>query len=210
MNRKLLESLIHWPKSFLTYTEIILLLNKNTNSCDAVIRRAIKAGYLQRLIRGLYLITSKVGASRPDSREVAQFIYGPSYISFEAALSWHGWIPEGVRVTTSAAVKRSKEFSTSIGLFTYERIPTEVFALGVRHIKTSSGSFLMADGWKALADIIYTRNNCWSCIEDIYEDLRIEKEDLVNSNLELLKELASLYPNKCTRYYLNLYYQELK
>mgnify|MGYP003523184722 CR=1 FL=1 len=60
-----------------------------------------------------------------DSFEIATVIYGPSYISFESALSYHGWIPEAVRTTTCASVKRAKEFETPIGVFFFLHIPIE-------------------------------------------------------------------------------------
>jgi len=209
MNRKLLDRLIHWPKSSLTRTELALLIGRSSDACDAIIRRAVHAGYLQRLRRGLYLITSNAGADKPDTREIAQLVYGPSYISFESALSWHGWIPEGVRVLTSATTKRGKEVTTPIGTFVYERIPAAAFSLGVRHIQTATGSFLMADGWKALADLIYVRKRDWPDTYHISEDLRIEPEDLADSDLRLLEQLADQYPSRRTRHYLNLYYREL-
>ncbi len=209
MNRELLDRLIHWPKSYLTRTELALLIGRSPDACDAIIRRAAQAGYLQRLRRGLYLITSKAAADKPDTREIAQLVHGPSYISFESALSWHDWIPEGVRVLTSATTKRGKEIPTPIGTFVYERIPASAFSLGVRQVKTPTGSFLMADGWKALADLIYKHSRGWPDTHHISEDLRIEPENFTNSNLELLEELAALYPNARTRHYLNLYYQEL-
>jgi len=210
MNQKLLEGLINWPKPHLTRTEIAILLNRSSDACDAIIRRAIQAGYLNRLCRGLFQITSKINAIKPNAFEIAQFVYGPSYISFESALSWHGWIPEGVRVITSAATKPAKETTTPIGTFSYERIPVKIFSLGVSHIQLETESFLMANSWKALADLIYVRKNDWPNISHISEDLRIEREDFAESNLKLLKQLANQYPNQRTRHYLNLYYKELR
>ncbi len=209
MNRILLNRLIHWPKPYITHTEIALLIDRSCDACDAIIRRAIETDYLQRLQRGLYLITPKAGANKPDTREIAQLLYGPSYISFESALSWHGWIPEGVRVLTSATTKRGKEITTPIGTFAYERIPTAAFSLGVCHIQAATESFLMADGWKALADLIYVRKCCWPDTHHISEDLRIEPEDFIDSNLELLKQLADQYPSPRTRHYLNIYFRNL-
>lgn len=209
MNRKLLDGLIHWSKAYITRTELALLTGRSSDACDAIIRRAVHAGYLQRIRRGLYLITTKAGANKPDTREIAQLVYGPSYISFESALSWHGWTPEGVRVLTSATTKRGKEVTTPIGTFVYERVPTAAFSLGARHIQTATGSFLMADGWKALADLIYVRGRDWSDTYHISEDLRIEPEDLADSDLGLLKQLADQYPSRRTRHYLNLYYKDL-
>lgn len=49
MNQKLLGRLIHWPRSHLTRTELALLIGRSSDACDAIIRRAIQAGYLQRL-----------------------------------------------------------------------------------------------------------------------------------------------------------------
>lgn len=209
MNRNLLNRLIHWPKPYLTRTELALLIGRSPDACDAIIRRAVRADYLQRLRRGLYIITSNAGGNRPDMREIAQLIYGPSYISFESALSWHGWIPEGVRVTTSATTKRKKEFTTPIGSFVYERIPTGAFSIGVRHTLIDKGSLMMADPWKALADLIYVRHHSWPDTSGISQDLRVEPEDLLSSDLSLLQQLAAEYPNHRTRYYLKLYYQEL-
>ena len=210
MNNKLLEKLIRYPSPYLTRTELAVLIDRSPNACDAIIKRAIQSGYLIRLRRGLYIISSIAGADKPDSRELAQFIYGPSYISFESALSWHSWIPEGVRILTSASIKRKKEVSTPIATFVYERIPSAVFSIGVRHIKTPTGSFLMADAWKALADLIYVRGLSWPNISHISEDLRIEPESFIDFDLELLELLSKQYPNRQTRHYLNLYYQELK
>lgn len=51
--------------------------------------------------------------------------------------------------------------------------------------------------------------NVWPDTYHISEDLRIEPEDFVNSDLELLKQLADQYTNHRTRHYLSLYYQEL-
>jgi predicted transcriptional regulator of viral defense system len=209
MNLKLLDKLIHWAKPYLTRTEISLLLDKSPDACDSIIRRAIKAGYLQRVRRGLYLISSKIGVGKVSSREIAQVLYGPSYISFESALSWHGWIPEGVRTLTSATIKKGKEISTPVGTFIYEQTRPVEFSLGVRHIQTNTESFLVADGWKAIADLIYLRKHTWPDIQHISEDLRIELDDFLSSDLNLLKQLANRYPNSRTRYYLNLYYRNL-
>lgn len=209
MNRELLNRLIRWPKSYLTRTELAWLISRTPDASDAIIRRAIKAGYLQRLCRGLYLLTSKVRAEKPDAREIAQLIYGPSYISFESALSWHSWIPEGVRVVTSATVKRKKEIVTPIGVFAYERILKPAFSIGVRYVQTDNGSFLMAEGWKALADLIYVRRYNWPDIYHVSEDLRIEPQDFTGSDLNLLKELVDQYPSRRTRNCLKRYYEEL-
>src|SRR5438105_1584056 len=118
MNKKLLDFLYHWKRPYLTSVDIMAILNKGSNSRQAIIKRAIKEGYLIPARRDLFLIKNR--QDLVNEFEIASIIYGPSCISFESALSFHHWIPEAVRTTTSATVKRSTEFLTPIGMFSYE------------------------------------------------------------------------------------------
>ncbi|MGL5263689.1 MAG: type IV toxin-antitoxin system AbiEi family antitoxin domain-containing protein [Candidatus Rhabdochlamydia sp.] len=129
-----------------------------------------------------------------DSFEIAPVIYGPSYVSFESALSYHGWIPEAVRTTTCAAVKRAKEFESPIGVFSYKHIPIEVFSFGIEQYLQKGVTLFIAVPIKALADLIYVRKRTWPSIEDLSEDLRIEPDSFKNSDKELLAGLIENYP----------------
>ena len=73
------------------------------------IARMIHSGNLFPLRRGLY-------TTRRDLNPfcLAAPIYGPSYISFETALSLYGLIPEAVYEITSATLRRPKEFETCL------------------------------------------------------------------------------------------------
>lgn len=75
-NKKLLQILINSSKPYITRTEISIGINRKSDALDGIIRRAIQAGYLLRVKRGLYVITSLTGADRPDTRVLAQLIYG--------------------------------------------------------------------------------------------------------------------------------------
>ena len=57
----------------------------------AKIARLVKSGELSQIIKGLY----ETDSSAPG-HYLAGIIYGPSYLSFDFALSWHGLIPEAV------------------------------------------------------------------------------------------------------------------
>lgn len=195
MNKKFLEVLWRWPKSYISGTDLHCILDKSSSSRHAIIKRAIQENYLIPIRRDLYLITSSM---KPliNSFEVAAIIYGPSHISFESALSYHGWIPEAVRTTTSASAKRSKEFETPIGIFSYEHIPIEVFPLGVCQYQQSNGlTLFIAAPVKALADIIYARRRTWLSINDLSEDLRIDPESFKSSDKKLLTDLIKNYPS---------------
>ncbi len=113
------------------------------------IARLIKDGELIPLRRGLY-------ATQPDIHPycLAASIYGPSYISFETALSFYGLIPEAVYEVTSATLKRPALFDNRFGHFRYLSIPRSVYAIGIDRIDESGIPFLIASPTKALCDRI--------------------------------------------------------
>ena len=195
MNKKFLEILLNWPKPYISGADLCHILDKSSDSRHAIIQRIVQQGYLLPIRRDLYLIKNSKKPSL-NCFEIAMIIYGPSYISFESALSYHGWIPEGVITTTCASVKRTTEYQTPIGIFSYEHIPLKAFSFGVQQYQEKSLTLFIATPVKALADIIYTRKRTWETIDDLYEDLRIEPENLQKSSKELFAELIKNYPSQ--------------
>lgn len=112
------------------------------------ISRLLKSGEIIQIRKGLYVF-SEFYRKEPLSKEViANMIYGPSYVSFEYALSYYGIIPERVSVVTSASIGRSRTFATPLGDFSYKMVSKAVFSIGVDKV----ASFLIATPAKALAD----------------------------------------------------------
>lgn len=135
------------------------------------IGRMLGTGELVSLRRGLY-------ASRRDldPRCLAGPIYGPSYVSFETALAWHGMIPEGVAEILSATPKRPAEFENDFGRFRYLTIPKAVYPAGIMRITESELPFLIASPTKALVDRI-AREPGFRSMADVarwLEGMRIE------------------------------------
>jgi predicted transcriptional regulator of viral defense system len=203
MNRHFFETLLNWPKTYISGTDLHNILDKSSESRYGIIKRAIQEGYLISIRRDLYLIKN---SRRPliNAFEIAPIIYGPSNISFESALSYHGWIPEAVRTITCASVKRTKEFETPIGTFLYEHIPIEAFSFGVEQHQQNGVVLFIAAPIKALADIIYARKRTWSTIDDVSDDLRIELENFKNSDRRLFDALIENYPSPRVKMALSL------
>lgn len=113
------------------------------------IARMIRSGELIQLRRGLY-------AMRRDIHPygLASSIYGPSYISYETALSYYGLIPEAVYEITSATLRRPKEFENSFGRYRYRTIPKKAYPIGIERVNGSQIPFLIASPTKALCDRI--------------------------------------------------------
>lgn len=178
---------------YLTTNELEFLLNRPTpNSCYSKIKRLIAQNKLLPIRRGLYCVTEELGCTiKPHPFELAQRIYYPSYVSLESALSFHQLIPEAVYTTTSVSTKRSKEFNTPIGVFSYLRIPLENFYLQVELIKENNYQFFMAMPWKAICDYIFCYKKNWTKLTPLVESLRLNLDKLPvlrREEIELLNE----------------------
>src|SRR5512136_3222497 len=68
----------------------------------------LRRGAIIRVKKGIYVFGPK-HARRPFSREIlANMIYGPSCISLDFALQYHGLIPERVESLTSVTTGRGR------------------------------------------------------------------------------------------------------
>ena len=162
----------------------------------AKIARMVKAGEIIRIKQGLYETDPHA-----EGVGIAEAIYGPSYLSFEYALSYHGLIPEAVYQYTSATFekKRTKLFETPFGVFSYRDVPSPAFSLGVQLILNGDYSFRLATPEKALCDELYKLPPCANRTELeqlLFDNLRVDREAVLGLNLEELKDLASLYQTK--------------
>lgn len=165
----------------------------------------LKIKALIRVKKGIYIF-GKNFARQPYSSEVlANMIYGPSYVSLEWACQYYRLIPEKVTTVTSITTQRSKQFQTPLGLFTYNHLPLQVFSVGVTLIKLSDNQqALIATKEKALSDLLVLRRGGFSSKkhfkETLFEDLRIDEEDLDTLNIDLLKAIYLARPHSAVDY----------
>ncbi|HSR52977.1 MAG TPA: hypothetical protein VLV83_19315 [Acidobacteriota bacterium] len=169
---------------------------------DGLLKRAVGEGELLRLKKGLYCLSDRYLRHRIEPLAVAQQLHGPSYVSLETALSYHGWIPEGVRIIASVTSKRSCSFETPLGLFTFTRVPQRRFLAGVRRTSAGeNGAFLLATALKALADLVYVQRRDWQSARPVIESLRVDEADLKTLTGDLFDEVQSAYkPGRVSRF----------
>ena len=161
----------------------------------AKIAALVDEGSLVRIKRGLYCLSPKISGRDLDSRVVANALYGPSYVSFETALSMYGLIPERVTATMSACVKCAKRFATPIGEFVYRTVPSDWFSIGVRTMDSGEGGFLVASPEKALGDLLLSRSNLRISSPDslrsfLADDIRFDFDAFGNPDKTILKGMA--------------------
>jgi predicted transcriptional regulator of viral defense system len=193
---KVLENL---PTDVFTDEMVANLLPGTPDSRQAIIKRAISRGDILHIKRGVYALAKKFQRKGIDLFVLSQLIHGPSYVSFESALSRHGLIPEAVYAVTCASATYARRYSTPLGDFIYKRIPVPMLFLGVKRIETAQGSYLLADPAKALADYVYVRKDEWGSVNPVLDSLRIEKERLKGIDPEQLDHLQEIYANSRVR-----------
>ena len=178
MQRPVVESL---PPVVETFR--LMDLFKDYAAPKAKIQQLVRDQWLIRLRPGLYI---RGGAhADPDVLGLAaNRIYGPSYVSFAAALRRNGLVPESVRNITSATwgKRRTKRFHTVVGSFLYRDVPAAVFPHGVDLAGRRNGvRFLVAGPQKALLDQLSTVPGIRSrgALTDLlFADLRIDADTL--------------------------------
>ena len=151
----------------------------------------------------LFPITKGIYETNPniEGYYLANIIYGPSYLSFDFALSYYGLIPERVYTYTSATClkKKSKTYSNQFGNYTYNDVPSSVFSYFI-NIKEENGyTYFIASKEKALCDKLYSLkpiSNQKELSKLLFEDLRIDEYELTKLNLDDIDILSSLYKSK--------------
>lgn len=177
-------------------TQHLLPLLKEYKNPQDLISRLVKKGELIRLKKGFFVIADKIKETPPPYEQMANLLYGPSYVSLEWALSFYGMIPEGVYAVTSVTTVRSKIFKTPLATFDYTYLNPSRYAAGIEEKKNGAGNFLMATPEKALADLVHFKSvklNKRDLLKDLIEGRRIDEETLRRLNKKHLMDIADRY-----------------
>ena len=133
--------------TFFTISTLKELLGvKKNNTLFRVIQQLCRDKILLKLERGKYTL-----ADKPlDDFELANFLYGPSYVSLETALNLGGILSQFPYEVTSVTPKKSREKKVGGKVFVYLHIKPSLF-WGYQ----KKGNFLIAEPEKALLDSAY-------------------------------------------------------
>ncbi len=172
---------------------LMLELLKDYASPNDKISELIKSRHLISIKRGLYITGPETDLPAPEPFLIANHLKGPSYVSLESALSYWGLIPERVHEISSVTTRTSKKYKTSVGRYTYWKLPVPYYAFGINCIELSAKqNAMIASPEKALCDkIILTSGiNLRSqkqTIAFLTEDLRMDEEKLQTLNTTIIQ-----------------------
>ena len=174
----------------------------------------MRAGVITRVKKGLYVFGPEYTRAPICKEVLANLIFGPSYISLEYALAFHGVIPERVESITSVTPKRDKNFDTPLGRFTYRYLALEKYAMGIEQVWVDrTHPVFMATIEKALCDYVVLNkvpllNEARAARDFLESDLRIDREHWMRFNLINLRGLNRVYANKNIEQILEVLEQE--
>jgi predicted transcriptional regulator of viral defense system len=126
-------------------------------------------GYIKPLAGGYYILADRA-MDEMILFMVANKIYEPSYVSLESALAYYEIIPETVLGVTSVSSRKTKQYESAWGVFSYRSIKPQCL-IGYQVIENSPGSkFKIAYLEKAILDYLYLHSEIRSIVD--FEELR--------------------------------------
>lgn len=182
--------------------QIMMDLLKDYKRPNDKINELVKKGELTSIKKGLYVAGPNINIAKPASFLIANHLWGPSYVSMEAALSYWGLIPERVFEISSLTIKVSKSYKTSMGRFSYVNAPLPYYAFGIKSVQlTPKQVVLIASPEKAICDKIITTSgiilrSAKQAQEYLMDDLRIDEELLSELDPEVISSWISDAPKK--------------
>jgi len=192
---KMIQRLKYFEAIPITHSVLLSCLEDYKNPNDKI-KQMVHSGELIRVKQGLYIVGDIYRDAKVSRGLLANQIYGPSYISFDFALSFYGLIPERVYEVTSVTTKMAKSYDTPLGRFTYIKSSLKLYNIGVSIEVNSDGtSYMIATAEKALCDkLAFTKNLGISSQKAmkayIEEDLRIDLDELKAFDLSIIKACA--------------------
>jgi len=170
-----------------------------------LVNKALKQKEWLSLRRGLYLVASKYQQNTFSAYYLANQIVPYSFVTAEAALQFHQWIPERVaQITSMAAFGRNKSFHTPLGEFIYQKSSVNLFDFltGVERIEINNQSVLIASPLRALADYVYWHKIKMANMNFLINGLRIEEENIYQLKKSEVNVLMGIYKKGRTYYFL--------
>lgn len=150
-----------------------------------------KAGWLVRIKRGTYAITSIDSHNFANISPLAiSFIFVPnSYVSFEFALNYYNLFDQLPKKITAVTSLKSKKYAFQDMEYQFIKTKPELI-FGFKEVNTNSQKGKVAELEKAILDFLYFRSDTYT-VDLVLEKLKEGKDEL---DFEKLIEYGFKYP----------------
>lgn len=147
------------------------------NTAYKLLQRLEKKNIIKRIENGKYLFSF----TEVSDFEIANFLFSPSYISLESALSFYGILSQFPYTITSVTSKKSKRVVYEDKEYEFVHIESKYFYSFLKKDK-----FLIASPEKALIDMLYF-------MAKKLRSIPVEELDLSRINKKYLVNMAKRY-----------------
>jgi len=151
-----------------------------------------KNNYLIKIKNGVYVFSERKNLLNMET--IARFLFEPSYVSLESALSKHGLIPEIVYNCTSITARKTTTIKNVFGIFIFRNIKQKLF-FGYNKIEENGNVYFLAEPEKALLDFLYLNSSKINNQDDIAE-LRINEIGLQELDKKKMQEYLKIFSSK--------------
>ena len=152
----------------------------------------VSMNYLIKVKNGIYVFSEKKDQLVMET--ISHYLFEPSYISLERALSIHWLIPEIVYNITSITTRKTNTFENSFGVFIFRHLKKELF-FGYDKIHDGFNIYFLADPEKSLLDYLYLNSAKINNSDDVSE-LRLNEFELKNLNQKKIKAYLKIFNSK--------------
>lgn len=176
-----LNKLYNSDKKLFKTSDIQKILDIDVDrTLEDIIKRFIDKKILIQLEKGKYILEN----SDISDFEIAQFLYSPSYISFETALNYHGILSQFPVEITSATIQKNTTKEIAEKIYSYSKLSTNLYTGYYKE-----GNSLIALPEKALFDQFYM------ITKGIKTDQYLDEMDYSNIKKEELAKYLNLLQN---------------
>ena len=163
--------------------KILQVADSNYSHVQAT--RLVKEGVIERVMRGWYVLAS----NRPSDFELANVLYGPSYVSLDSALNFYGILVQSPQEIISATTGLARKIEAGGKTFSYVHLDQKYYS-----DYQKSGDFLIASPEKALVDAMFF-------VALGRGSLSVEELNLQSVDKDKVKQMASKITNKAFKNY---------
>ena len=168
-----------------------------------------KKGYIRKIKQGFYALTDQK-LTESFLFLTANKIYPHSYISLEKALKYYGLIPEEIFQITSVSTKKTTNFKTPVGNFTYRHISPCLF-WGYKLLGVDKHKVLLAEPEKAILDYLYLNAHLKKSGD--FMEMRVNHDSFIEQvNIKKFQRYLDAFENKSlnkrVKIFLNTIYND--
>jgi hypothetical protein len=191
----------------LTEKQLARVLKGSPQRRYGLVNRALKAGELHRLTRGRYLLADRYRDYPGHPFALAQAFVPGSYVSFETALAYHGWIPEAVYTTACVTPGRKTLLfdPPDYGRFSFYPLALHTGRLLelVQRTQVTRQTMWIAEPLRALMDLVCLRKTPWKGLGWLIQGLRIDEDNLRSIKQNDMEILMLVYKQQRVKSFLS-------